>query len=138
MIQNRVEWIYQDFLKKVAEGRHKTVEQVDAIAQGRVWTGAKAKEIGLVDDIGGLGRAMASAAKLAGLEKYRTVEYPRTKSGWEQLIDKFDRSNDSDDAIRAYLIRSELGDMYPVYKTLRDFRKNQGIQARLPYEVMIR
>lgn len=138
MIQTRVEWIYQDFLKKVAQGRHKTVEEIDAIAQGRVWAGVKAKEIGLVDDIGGLDRAMASAAKLAGLEKYRTVEYPRTKTGLEQLLEKFDRSNDGDDAIRAYLIRSELGDMYPVYKTLQDFRKNQGIQARLPYEVMIR
>lgn len=138
MIQGRVEWIYQDFLKKVAKGRKKTVEQIDAIAQGRVWDGAKAKEIGLVDDLGGLDRAMSAAAKLAGLEKYRTVEFPRTKTAIEQLIEKFDRSTDGDDAIRAYLIRNELGDMYPVYKTLQDFRKNQGIQARLPYEVMIR
>ena len=138
LIQNRVEWIYQDFLKKVAEGRHKTVEQVDAIAQGRVWTGSKAKELGLVDDLGGLDRAMASAAKLAGLEKYRTVEYPRTKTGLEQLLEKFDRDKDDEDVIRTYLLKSELGDMYPVYKTLQDFKKNQGIQARLPFEMMVR
>lgn len=138
MIQSRVEWIYQGFLKKVAEGRRKTPEQIDAIAQGRVWTGVKAKEIGLVDDLGGLDRAMSAAAKLAGVEKYRTVEYPRTKTGLEQLLDKFDRDKEDDDAIRAHLIKSELGDMYPVYKTIQDFRKNQGIQARLPFEIMVR
>lgn len=138
MIQSRVEWIYQGFLKKVAEGRRKTPEQIDAIAQGRVWTGVKAKEIGLVDDLGGLDRAMSAAAKLAGVEKYRTVEYPRTKTGLEQLLDKFDRDKEEDDAIRAHLIKSELGDMYPVYKTIQDFRKNQGIQARLPFEIMVR
>lgn len=138
MIQSRVEWIYQGFLKKVAEGRRKTPEQIDAIAQGRVWTGVKAKEIGLVDDLGGLDRAMSAAAKLAGVEKYRTVEYPRTKTGLEQLLDKFDRNKEDDDAIRAHLIKSELGDMYPVYKTIQDFRKNQGIQARLPFEIMVR
>jgi len=137
MIQERVEWIYQDFLSKVAQGRKMTVEQVDAIAQGRVWAGEKARQIGLVDAMGGLDRAKAAAAKLAGLEKYRTTEFPRTKTGIEQLIEKFDRSSNSDDEIRAMLIRSELGDMYPVYKMLRDARRNQGIQARLPYELIV-
>ena len=137
MIQSRVDWIYQDFLNKVAKGRHKTPEAINEIAQGRVWAGVKAKEIGLVDDLGGIDRALSAAAKLAGLQKYRTAEYPRTKTGLEQLLDKFDRSKDDDDAIKAYLIRSELGDMYPVYKTMQDFRKNQGIQARLPYDLMV-
>jgi len=137
LIQNRVDWIYQGFLEKVATGRHKTTEQINEIAQGRVWPGAKAKEIGLVDDLGGLDRAMAAAAKLGGLTKYRTVEYPRTKTGLEQLIDKLDRSKNKDEEVRAWMIRSELGDLYPVYKTLQDFRRNQGIQARLPYELML-
>lgn len=138
IIQSRVEWIYQDFLEKVAKGRNMKVEDVDAIAQGRVWAGNKAKEIGLVDDLGGMDRALAAAAKLAGLEKYRISEYPRTKTALEQLLDKFDKNRTSDDEIRAWMLRSELGDMYPVYKTLQDFRKNQGvIQARLPYELVI-
>lgn len=136
MIQSRVDWIYQDFLAKVAKGRGKTPEQINEIAQGRVWPGTKAKEIGLVDDLGGLDRALSAAAKLAGVEKYRTTEYPRTKNAFEQLLEKFDRSQESDDAIRAYLMRSELGDLYPVYKTLQDIRKNQGIQARLPYDLI--
>lgn len=139
MIQERVEWIYNDFLEKVAKGRKMTVAQVDSIAQGRVWAGNKARQIGLVDAMGNLDRAIASAAKLAKLGKYRTTEYPRTKTGIEQLIEKFDRSGSkSDDEIRAMLIRSELGDMYPVYKMLRDAHRNQGIQARLPYELMVK
>ncbi len=137
MIQSRVEWIYQDFLAKVAKGRNMTIEQVDAIAQGRVWAGEKALEIGLVDAMGGLDRALASAAKLAGLEKYRTSEFPRTKTGIEQLLERFDRSSNKDDEIRAWMVRSELGEMYPVYKMLQDARKNQGIQARLPYELIV-
>lgn len=139
LIQERVEWIYQDFLEKVAKGRQMTVAQVDSIAQGRVWAGKKAREIGLVDAMGNLDRAIASAAKLAKLGKYRITEYPRTKTGIEQLIEKFDRSgSNSDDEIRAMLIRSELGDMYPVYKMLRDAHRNQGIQARLPYDLMVK
>ncbi|MCC6462210.1 MAG: signal peptide peptidase SppA [Saprospiraceae bacterium] len=137
MIQSRVEWVYQDFLQKVAQGRHKTPEQINEIAQGRVWTGVKAKEIGLVDDLGGMDRALSAAAKLANLEKYRITEFPQTKTGLEQLFDKLDRNKNDDDAIQAYLMRSELGDLYPIYKTLQDLRKSQGIQARLPYELMV-
>ena len=137
IIQTRIESIYEDFLKKVAEGRHKTRDQVHEIAQGRVWPGVKARQIGLVDDIGGLDRAIAAAAKLSGVEKYRTSEFPRTKTGFEQLIDQLTHQKDKDDNIKAALIRSELGDLYPAYKTLRDIRRNQGIQARLPYELII-
>ncbi len=137
IIQTRIESIYEDFLKKVAEGRHKTRDQVHEIAQGRVWSGSKAKQIGLVDDIGGLNRAIAAAAKLSGVEKYRTSEFPRTKTGFEQLIDQLTHKKDKDDNIKSWLIRSELGDLYPAYKTLRDIRRSQGIQARLPYELII-
>jgi len=136
MIQERIEAVYEDFLEKVATGRNKTREQVHEIAQGRVWPGKKAKEIGLVDDIGGLDRALAAAAKLAGLEKYRTTEYPRTKTGIEQLLDQLTQDKDKDDVIKSWIVRSELGEMYPVYKTLRDIRQNKGIQARLPYELI--
>ncbi|GAB4489408.1 MAG: signal peptide peptidase SppA [Saprospiraceae bacterium] len=136
MIQERIEAVYEDFLEKVATGRNKTREQVHEIAQGRVWPGKKAKEIGLVDDIGGLDRALAAAAKLAGLEKYRTTEYPRTKTGIEQLLDQLTHDKDKDDVIKSWIVRSELGEMYPVYKTLRDIRQNKGIQARLPYELI--
>ena len=137
IIQTRIESVYDDFLKKVADGRHKTREQVHEIAQGRVWPGLKAKEIGLVDDMGGLDRAIAAAAKLSGVEKYRTAEYPRTKTGIEQMIDQLTHNKDREDNVKGWLIRSELGEWYPAYKTMRDIRRSQGIQARLPYELII-
>ena len=136
MIQEQVDRIYEDFLNKVATGRHKTRDQVHEIAQGRVWPGQKAKEIGLVDDLGGMDRALAAAAKLAGLEKYRTTEYPQTSSGIEQLIERITKNKDDDKGIKAWVVRSELGELYPVYKHLQEITQNKGIQARLPYELI--
>ena len=137
MIQDRVESVYEDFLQKVATGRKKTRDEVHEIAQGRVWPGSKAKALGLVDEMGGLDRALASAAKLAGVEKYRLTEYPRTKTGLEQLLDQLTRKKDEDEeGVKSWLIRTELGEMYPMYKTMRDLRRNQGVQARLPYELI--
>jgi protease-4 len=137
LIQNRVDWIYQDFLGKVATGRHRTTEQIHEIAQGRVWSAAKAKEIGLVDDLGGMDRALAAAAKLANLEKYRTAEYPQTKSGLEQFLDQIMNKKERDDSVRAWAIRQELGDFYPFYKTMQGFKQNNGIMFRMPYELSI-
>lgn len=137
LIQDRVDWIYQDFLGKVAVGRKRSVEQIHEIAQGRVWTAAKAKEIGLVDDLGGLDRAVAAAAKLASIEKYRTSEYPQTKSGIEQFIEQITKKKERDDSIRAWALRQELGDFYPLYKTMQGFRQNNGILFRLPYDLSI-
>ncbi len=136
MIQERINNTYEDFLKKVALGRHKTRDEVNEIAQGRVWPGVRAKQIGLVDDLGGLERAKAAAAKLAGLEKYRTTTYPRTLNGIEQLMERFTKGKTKDD-VQAAMLRSELGDLYPAYKTVQDFRQNSGIMARLPFEIVI-
>jgi protease-4 len=138
LIQTRVEKIYEDFLTKVSEGRKKTRDQIHEIAQGRVWTGVKAKELGLVDELGGLDRAIAAAATLAGVEKYRTSEYPRTPNPLEQFIERLTKKKDRDESVQAWMIRSELRDMYPLYKALRDMRRTEGIQARLPYEIIIR
>lgn len=137
IIQSRIDATYEDFLAKVAKGRHKTRDEVDSIAQGRVWPGLKAKEIGLVDDIGGLDRAISAAAKLANIENYKLKEYPRAKTGMEQFIEKFAKQEDRDEAVSTAVMKSELGDMYPVYRTFRDMRNARGVQARLPYELII-
>ena len=133
MIQDEIDRIYDDFLGRVAKGRNMSVEQVNEIAQGRVWPGRKAKEIGLVDDVAGLDRAIAAAASLAGLEKYSTTEYPRTKTGLQQLLEKIGSDKPKDDEITGYLARRHLGANYPLYKELRDMSRNTGIQARLPW-----
>ena len=88
MIQSRIDETYEDFLHKVGTGRKMTRDQVNEIAQGRVWAGAKAKSIGLVDDMGGLDRAVRAAASLAHLEKYRTTDFPRGQTAIEQFIEK--------------------------------------------------
>ena len=137
MMQSRVDWIYQDFLKKVSEGRKRSPEQIHEIAQGRVWAAAKAKEIGLVDELGGLDRALSAAAKLANLEKYRTTEYPQTKSGVEQFIEQLTKKNERDENVRAWALKQELGDFYPLYKTVKGIRQNNGILFRMPYDLSI-
>lgn len=138
LIQGQIDRIYADFLERVAKGRRMTPEQVHEIAQGRVWIGQKAREIGLVDDLGSLDRALSAAAQRAGIEKYRVVEYPATKTPLEQILDKLMRQTDPDDEVRAWMMRSDLGELYPMYRMLRDARKNQGIQARLPFEIILR
>jgi len=137
MIQARIEATYEDFLGKVAVGRHKTRDQVDSIAQGRVWPGSMAKQIGLVDEIGGLDRAIQSASRLAQLEKYKIKEYPETKTPIEQFVEKLMNVEEQEEAVSTAVLRSELGELYPMYRSLRDLRNAKGIQARLPYELVI-
>lgn len=137
IIQDRVDWIYQDFLNKVAQGRHLSTEHIHEIAQGRVWSAPKAKEIGLVDELGGLDRALAAAASLANLEKYRTAEYPQTKSGFEQFLDQLMQKKDRDDSVRSWALRQELGEFYPLYKTVQGFRQSKGILFRMPYDLSV-
>jgi protease IV len=134
LLQSRVDFIYDDFLTKVSVGRKMTKEQVHEVAQGRVWTGAKAKELGLVDDLGGIDRAVAAAAKLAGLEKYRTTDFPETKKGFELLIEKFDPSK-KEDAL-AKRMQAELGEYYPIFSTIKQLRKSEGILMRMPFELV--
>jgi protease IV len=134
MLQARVDHIYDDFITKVAAGRKMTKEQVHEVAQGRVWTGKRAKELHLVDEIGGLDRAIAAAGKLAGLEKYRAVDYPETKKGLELLMERFDKSK-KEDAVVAQ-IKAELGEYYPLMQAVQQLRKSEGIQMRMPFEMI--
>jgi protease IV len=134
LLQSRVDAIYDDFLTKVSIGRKMSKEQVHEVAQGRVWTGRRAKELGLVDDLGSIDRAIAAAAKLAGLEKYRSVDYPETKKGWESIIERFDPSK-KEDAI-AQKMESELAEYYPLVTAIRQMRKSEGILMRMPFELI--
>lgn len=129
--QEEVEQIYNVFIGHVAEGRNMTTAAVDSIGQGRIWSGTDAKQIGLVDVIGGLETAKSIAAKMAGLDNYRTVNYPEQKEFLQKLMEDF-----SADA-KAYFAKEELGESYRYYVKLREVLNSQGIQARLPYELFI-
>ncbi len=121
-----IEDVYDRFLTIVSNGRGMTKDEVDAIAQGRVWCGNEAIEIGLVDEIGGLKEAVEYAAIAAGLDSYRISEYPKVTNGLDKLMESFggastalDLATSSPDAI-----------IESVYSTLES---RTGIQARLPY-----
>jgi protease IV len=133
IFQNMTDTIYENFLNLVAAGRKMTREQVHEVAQGRVWTGRKGVEIGLVDKIGNLDAAIAAAAAKAGLSDYRTTEYPKLKEPIEQIMDKLTGKKTNE--AKQSLLKSELGGMYPYYEQVRRMQQMQGVQARLPFEI---
>jgi protease-4 len=94
IFQNMVDWIYGEFIGKVAEARKLKKEDVQDIAQGRVWSGAEAKKLGLVDELGGLDDAIQFAVTKAGLGKnYRLIEYPQKKELVETIGELVERFN---------------------------------------------
>jgi len=132
LLQAEVNNIYKTFTQKVANGRHKTPEFIDNIGQGRVWTGAEAIKIGLVDRLGNINDAVKSAAKKAGLKEYKLVDYPDQKDPLKELFD------DSADKLRTYFTKQELGENYNYYQKMQSVLKTTGIQSRMPYEVVIK
>ena len=96
-MQENIDSIYEDFVARVAAGRGLTTEAVDEIAQGRVWAGGDAIQIGLVDELGGLTDAIRYAATMASLENYRLVEYPAVTSLYEQLLSSMEETGTEQD-----------------------------------------
>ncbi len=127
-MQEMTDEIYEIFLKRVADGRGMTRDEVHAVAQGRVWAGTKAKEIGLVDVLGGLDDAIEIASNRAGLEKYRLKEYPLVKTKMEQIIDKLTGKEQAQ-----AIFKEEMGDLYVYYKQLKEIQGMKGVQARMPF-----
>ena len=129
MMQISVEDIYSTFTKRVADGRKMTVAQVDSIGQGRVWAGADAIKIGLVDKLGSIDDAIAKAAQLAKISKYAIVYYPKQKDWFTML---FSKEDEVDAALRA-----KLGRFYFTYEGLDQLMNQEGVQARMPMEIYI-
>ncbi len=132
ILQASTDEFYEIFLKRVADGRGITRDEAHAVAQGRIWPGLKAKELGLVDKIGELDDAIAAAASKAGLEKYRVTEYPVTKEPLEQLIEQFVGKKETR-FNGQMLAKEQLGDMFPYYKYLKEVKEMKGVQARIPF-----
>ncbi|HKK78860.1 MAG TPA: S49 family peptidase, partial [Phaeodactylibacter sp.] len=132
IMQNRTEKMYETFLARVSEGRSMSRDSVHAIAQGRVWTGKAAIDIGLVDDLGGLDRALASAAALADLEEYRITDYPKVKDPLQQLMEELL----GEENVRSeVMLKKEMGEWYPYYRHFKQIQDSKGAQARLPFIV---
>lgn len=134
-LQKHVNHGYTLFLKRVADGRtaagHKmTAADVDKIGQGRVWTGRKALEIGLVDQLGNLNEAVAYAAKLAKVQDYGVASYPAAAS-W---FDRFKSDVNSDNYMERQL-RTTLGEYYEPLQMLRQVEQHNYMQARIPFAI---
>ncbi len=132
VIQKGVEETYDTFLQHVAEGRNKTKEDIDAIGQGRVWSGVNAIENGLIDEFGGLNDAVKYAKELAKLEDYKLVEYPILQDPVQELIKELGNN------VKAQIVEDELGETYKHYNRINQLMKIEGVQARMPYFVDIK
>ncbi len=133
--QESVEKIYTTFVNRVATGRKMSFEQVDAIAQGRVWSGAEAVKIGLVDQIGGLDAALKYVADLVKIKNYKTQNFPVYEKDFQDYLGSlgvpFVKTRES-------FIKEELGEEnYKVIEQIRRVQSRKGIQASLPFEINI-
>ena len=136
VVQESVEATYETFLQRVAQGRNKTIAEVDSMAQGRVWSGVDAKRIGLVDELGNLNDAIHEAAKMADLTVYGIKKFPRYKTGFERLME--DMGGVSTSAKKS-LIEEEIGvEAYSILKQVKSAMEQKGIQARMPFVLDIK
>lgn len=130
-LQFSVEDVYATFIQRVADGRNLTTEEVDKIGQGRIWAGEDALKIGLIDKVGTIHDAIVMAAELAELENYKITYYPKQKDWWSKLVNP-----DKDAAIQTAL-KEELGDFYYIYSAYQTITNAKGVQATLPFEMVI-
>lgn len=129
IMQKLTDDIYVDFKDLVAQGRNMSVEEVEAIAQGRIWTGRKAVTLGLADRIGYVQDAVASAATLAGIDSYRLDKYPKVKDPLQRILEKLT----GEELTMKSAIKQELGAFYPYFDQIRSIRQMEGPQMRLPF-----
>jgi protease-4 len=109
-------------------------EQVDEIAQGRVWTGAEALQNGLVDAIGGLDNALAEAAKLAKIKEYRTINFPEFDKNLQDMFAEMPFISTKEE-----LIIEEIGaENYKIWQRMKEISNRTGIQTVMPYELIIK
>ncbi|NUM31926.1 MAG: signal peptide peptidase SppA [Bacteroidetes bacterium] len=130
MVQNLVERIYDKFLTNVSEGRKIPKNLIDSIGQGRVWTGAQANKIGLVDVLGGIDKAIEIAKFKTGFKKIKIVEYPHQKNRFEQILELINGDEQARNAVK-----SELGEYYQWYSTIKFLSELKGVQTRVPFSI---
>lgn len=132
IVQNSVNHIYNSFIARVANGRKKTMQQVDAIGGGRVWTGNDAVKIGLADRTASFEQAILAAAKKAKLKNFEIVEYPEKIDPIKALF------KGSEDKVSAFFAKKELGENYVLYQSIQKIiKQTAGVQAKMDYQINI-
>lgn len=129
ILQSYIERGYDTFISRCAEGRGMSKEDIDKIGQGRVWTGSQAKELGLVDELGGLDNAIVAAAKLADIDTYNVKLVNSARDKFSELFLK------QLDEIKVAAAKSILGEEYQLYQQVKNARESSGMMARLPYDI---
>ena len=132
-LNNYIDRGYALFRSRVAQGRKMKVEQVEKIAQGRVWLGQDALKVKLVNELGGLDKAVAKAAQLAKLKEYHTAAYPGKTSWVDQLL-----NNLSGESYINAQARQALGEYYEPFMLMKDINNQSAIQARIPFKLNIK
>ena len=131
ILQKYIDRIYTDFITKVAQGRKLTLQQVDSIAQGRVWSGSDAKKIGLIDEFGGLNKAIQIAAQKVKLKEYRISTFPEQKEPFEQFMESIGEEAST------YMVKQQFGQHYEWYSQITKLLKYEGMQMRMPTAIEI-
>lgn len=123
---------YKLFVQRCADGRGMSVEAIEKIAEGRVWTGATAKELGLVDELGGLDKAIEIAAQKSGIEAYSIIHHPSQESFFDSLMEPI-----KEDYIQGQMAET-MGEYYEYVKFIQNVQNMDRIQARMPFDLRIR
>ena len=124
---------YDTFISRCAEGRHMPKEAIEKIAEGRVWTGETAKKLGLVDELGGIDKALDIAVAKAGIEGYTVVSYPAKQDFFSSLLD-----TKPTNYVESQLLKSKLGEFYQQFGLLKNLQEQSMIQARIPFELNVK
>ncbi len=124
---------YDTFVTRCAEGRHMTKEAIEKVAEGRVWTGETAKKLGLVDELGGIDKALDMAVAKAGIESYTVVSYPEKQDFLFSLLE-----TKPTNYIESQLLKSKIGEYYQQFGLLKNLQEQSMIQARIPFELNIK
>jgi len=132
IIQNDLNRVYDGFISRVADGRKKNKAYIDSIGGGHVWIGTDAVQIGLADRIGSFNDAVKAAAKKAKINDYKIVEYPDVIDPLKSLL------QDGTDRVKTYYTKQELGENYNLYQQMKKVVSSSGIQARMPFEAVIK
>lgn len=127
MMQKSIDVFYKNFVNRVATGRNKSFQYIDSIAKGRVWVGKDAKEIGLIDEFGGLYKSIEIAAKEAKIKDYGVIALPKTKDIAEQIFSAMGQEAE------LKMFTKELGKPYSFFLELKSISDMKGVQARIPY-----
>ena len=124
---------YDTFVNRCAEGRHMSKEAIEKIAEGRVWTGEAAKELGLVDVLGGIDTALEIAVRKAGIEGYTVVSYPAKQDLLSSLL-----NTKPTNYVESQIFKNKLGEYYKQFCMLKNLKERSMIQARIPFELNIK